>query len=50
MYLGKTKIHSSVSTKYRKETEKYKNAKREFQHVWVDEKSVRGWKDFQFKM
>jgi P4 family phage/plasmid primase-like protien len=53
-YLGKTKVHSSLSTKFRKEIEKYikekyKNVKWEFQHVWVDDKSVRGWKDLQLK-
>jgi P4 family phage/plasmid primase-like protien len=54
-FLSKTKVHSSLSTKYRKEIERYikeryPHIKWEFQHVWINEKSVKGWKNLQLKV
>ena len=50
LYLGKVKVHSSISSKYRKEMEKYikekhKNVRWEYDALWCNEKAVRGWKD-----
>jgi P4 family phage/plasmid primase-like protien len=55
MYLNKIKIHSSISTKYRKEIEKYikeryKNVvKWEYGVVKIGEKCFRGWKNIYIK-
>ena len=50
LYLGKSKVHSSQSSKIRKEVEKwikekYKNVKWEFSMIKTKEKSIKGWKD-----
>jgi P4 family phage/plasmid primase-like protien len=52
-YLGKTKIHSKESSKFKKELEKYikfkyKNIKWEYSIVTVNDKKHRGWKDLSF--
>jgi P4 family phage/plasmid primase-like protien len=54
LYLNKTKIHSSISSKYRKETEKwikerYKHAKWEYDTVKMSEKTYKGWKNLNVK-
>lgn len=54
IYLGKTKIHSKESTKYRKEIErwlreKHNNVKWEYGLVKIGEVVYRGWKDVGFK-
>jgi phage/plasmid-associated DNA primase len=54
LYLGKQKIHSSLSTKYRKEIEKYikekyKTIKWEFGMVKCNEKTFKGWKCLSIK-
>jgi P4 family phage/plasmid primase-like protien len=51
LYLNKTKIHSSISSKYRKETEKWikerhKHSKWEYDTVKMSEKTYKGWKNF----
>jgi P4 family phage/plasmid primase-like protien len=55
LYLGKTKVHSSVSSKYKKEIEKYikerhPELKWQYDFVWVNERSYRGWKDLAIKI
>jgi P4 family phage/plasmid primase-like protien len=54
LYLGKTKIHSSISSKYKKEIEKYikekyKSLKWEYDVVRIGDKTPRGWKDLCIK-
>jgi putative DNA primase/helicase len=54
MYLNKDKIHSSVSSKHRKEVEKYIKEKypqqeSEYQYQWIEEKSIQAWVNFDFK-
>jgi hypothetical protein len=53
-YLGKTNIHSNESSKYKKEVEKWirqkhKTEKWEYDFIWVNKKSMRGWKNFAIK-
>ena len=52
LYLGKTKIHSSQATKFRKETEKWikerhKEIKWEFSMVKSGDKSIKGWRNLK---
>jgi P4 family phage/plasmid primase-like protien len=54
IYLGKNKVHSSFSSKYKKEIEKYikekyKNVKWQFDAMWINDKSIRGWKNLTIK-
>jgi P4 family phage/plasmid primase-like protien len=53
LYLGKTKIHSKESSKFKKEMEKYikhkfKSLKWEYSTITMNEKQYRGWKDICF--
>ena len=55
LYLDRSKVHSSIKTKYKKETEKYikekyKNIKWEYGVVNIDGTSFNGWKHFNIKM
>ncbi len=54
MYLNKNKIHSSLSSKYKKEIEryikeKYKNLKSEHGVIKIDDSTFRGWKHLFIK-
>lgn len=54
LYTGNKQHHSSFSTKYKKEVEKfiqlkYKDISHDFQNIWVKNKSVRGWKHLCLK-
>lgn len=54
LFLGKTKIHSKESSKYRKEIEKwikekYKEAQWKFLCIKFNGQTYKGWKDFQVK-
>jgi P4 family phage/plasmid primase-like protien len=54
LYLGKTKIHSKESSKYKKEVEKwikerYKNVKWEYRIITYNDKQQRGWRDLFLK-
>ena len=54
MYLNKNVIHSSVSSKYRQEVEryikeKYKNLKSEYGVVKINDSTFKGWKHLYIK-
>ncbi len=54
LFLGKTKIHTKESSKYKKEIEKwikekYKTLPWEYSTVKINNKCYKGWKDFQIK-
>jgi P4 family phage/plasmid primase-like protien len=54
LYTGKTKVHSSLSTKFKKEIEKYikeryKHIKWEYDAVKIGDKTCKGWKNISIK-
>ena len=54
LFLNKSKIHSKESSKYKKEIEKwikerFQNLKWEYGNIKINEKVIKGWKDFKLK-
>jgi phage/plasmid-associated DNA primase len=54
LFLNKSKIHSKESSKYKKELEKwikerFQNLKWEYGNIKINEKVIKGWKDFKLK-